>query len=52
VLDLTVGRFFLPDGENLAGHGIVPQVAARDNPRTPRDEALDTALKTLRSKIG
>jgi len=52
VLDLTVGRFFLPDGENLGGHGIVPQVKASDNPRTPRDEALDTALKTLRSKIG
>jgi carboxyl-terminal processing protease len=52
VLDLTVGRFFLPDGENLGGHGIVPQVKASDNPRTPRDEALDTALSTLRSKIG
>jgi carboxyl-terminal processing protease len=50
LLDLTVGRFFLPDGENLAGHGIVPQVKASDNPRTPRDEALDAALRTLRSK--
>jgi carboxyl-terminal processing protease len=52
VLDLTVGRFFLPDGENLAGHGIVPQVKAQDNPRTSRDEALDTALRTLRAKVG
>lgn len=52
VLDLTVGRFFLPNGENLAGHGIVPDVIARDNARTPRDEALDAALKTLRSKLG
>ncbi|HEX6460622.1 MAG TPA: S41 family peptidase [Thermoleophilaceae bacterium] len=50
VLDLTVGRFFLPDGENLAGHGIVPQVKAQDNPRTTPDEALNTALRTLLSK--
>jgi carboxyl-terminal processing protease len=50
VLDLTVGRFFLPDGENLAGHGIVPQVKAQDNPRTAPDEALDRALNTLLAK--
>lgn len=50
VLDLTVGRFFLPNGENLAGHGIVPQVKAQDNLRTTPDEALDTALRTLLSK--
>jgi carboxyl-terminal processing protease len=50
VLDLTVGRFFLPDGENLAGHPIQPQVKAQDNPRTTRDEGLDTALQTLLSK--
>jgi carboxyl-terminal processing protease len=51
VLDLTVGRYFLPNGENLAGHGIDPQVRASDNPRTVRDEGLDAALRTLRSKI-
>jgi carboxyl-terminal processing protease len=50
-LDLTVGRFFLPNGENLTGHGIDPQVAAEDNPKTPKDEALDAALKTVRDKI-
>ncbi|HEY2604253.1 MAG TPA: S41 family peptidase [Thermoleophilaceae bacterium] len=50
VLDLTVGRFFLPDGENLTGHGIVPQVKAQDNPRTARDEALNVALSTLLAK--
>jgi carboxyl-terminal processing protease len=50
VLDLTVGRFFLPDGENLAGNGIVPQVKAKDNLRTSRDEGLDTALQTLLAK--
>jgi carboxyl-terminal processing protease len=50
VLRLTVGRYFLPDGENLTGHGIVPQVPAKDNPHTNRDEALDAALRTRRSK--
>ncbi len=50
VLDITVGRFFLPNGENLAGHPIQPQVKAQDNPHTTRDEALDTALQTLLSK--
>ncbi len=53
-LDLTVGQYFLPDGENIGGRGvaegrgITPDVRASDNPDTPqRDEALDTALKQL-----
>ncbi|HEY1593982.1 MAG TPA: S41 family peptidase [Thermoleophilaceae bacterium] len=50
VLDLTVGRFFLPDGENLAGHGIVPPVKAQDNLHTTPDEALGVALRTLLQK--
>jgi carboxyl-terminal processing protease len=52
VLELVVGRYFLPHGENIAGRGIDPQVPARDNPKTPKDEALDTALNAVRSKIG
>jgi carboxyl-terminal processing protease len=50
VLRLTVGRYFLPNGENLTGQGIQPQVKAKDNPSTNRDEALDAALNTLLSK--
>ena len=52
-LDITVGEYFLPSGRNLGGggvkegRGITPDVSARDNPRTPRDEALDTALRVL-----
>jgi carboxyl-terminal processing protease len=46
-LNLTVGGYYLPDGENLANNGIEPGVKARDKPRTTRDEALPTALKTL-----
>ncbi len=50
-LDLVVGRWFAPNGENINGTGIQPQVAAQDNPKTPRDEALDAALNSVRAKI-
>jgi carboxyl-terminal processing protease len=56
-LDLTVGQYFLPNGENIGGKGvaegkgIVPDVRAQDDPRTPRrDEALDAALRTLAAR--
>lgn len=47
VLDLTVGSYYLPKGSNLAHNGIVPAVRVRDDPRTSRDEAVDTALRVL-----
>jgi carboxyl-terminal processing protease len=47
-LKLTVGEYFTPDGANLAKmRGIHPDVEARDLPKTPRDEALDRALRVL-----
>lgn len=52
-LDLTVGQYFLPSGRNIGGRGvsegdgIAPDVRARDDVRTRRDEALDAALATL-----
>jgi len=52
-LDITVGQYFLPSGRNIGGKGvregdgIKPDVTARDDPETPRDEALDAALRTL-----
>lgn len=52
-LDLTVGQYFLPSGDNLGGRGvsegdgIAPDVRAVDDPDTRRDEALDAALRTL-----
>jgi carboxyl-terminal processing protease len=49
-LKITVGSYYLPDGENLAGHGIVPPVKAVDDPKTKRDEALPVALHTLAGK--
>jgi carboxyl-terminal processing protease len=50
-LDLTVGRYYLPNGEPLPKGGIPAQVKAVDNPRTAKDEALPVALNTLLSKL-
>lgn len=53
-LDITVGEYFLPSGRNLGGggvkrgSGITPDVTAKDDPKTKRDdEGLDGALKAL-----
>jgi carboxyl-terminal processing protease len=52
-LDITVGEYFTPKGRNLGGGGpkkgagITPDVQAKDNDKTKRDEALDVAVKTL-----
>jgi carboxyl-terminal processing protease len=50
-LDLTVGSYFLPKGENLAHKGIAPTVPALDLPKTRRDEALPIALDVLAAKV-
>jgi carboxyl-terminal processing protease len=52
VLDLTVGRYYLPSGENISDKGIKPVVRARDNPDTERDEALPRALDELARRLG
>jgi carboxyl-terminal processing protease len=50
-LDITVGEYFLPSGRNLRaggvkrGAGVTPDVNAKDDPKTPRDEALLAALR-------
>ena len=51
-LDLTVGEYFTPSGRNLTARdgekgGIAPDVPARDDPDTRRDEALEVALDTV-----
>jgi carboxyl-terminal processing protease len=52
-LDITVGEYFTPSGRNLGGGGpkkgagITPDVPAKDNTKTKRDEALDVAIKTV-----
>lgn len=50
-LDITVGSYFLPAGDNISQKGIQPEVRARDNPETERDEALPVALDTLRAEV-
>jgi carboxyl-terminal processing protease len=50
-LKLTVGEYFTPDGTNLAGEGVQPDVPARDRPRTQADEGLDRALEVLAESL-
>ncbi len=47
ILDLTVANYYLPGGETITKKGIKPQVRAKDDPKTRRDEALPVALDTL-----
>ncbi|HYI81190.1 MAG TPA: S41 family peptidase [Thermoleophilaceae bacterium] len=47
LLDITVGQYFLPNGENIGDKGVKPTVKARDDVDTDRDEALPVALDTL-----
>ncbi len=54
-LDITVGEYFLPSGRNIGsgvetGDGIAPDVEARDDPRTERDEALRVAVRQVAGK--
>jgi carboxyl-terminal processing protease len=49
-LKLTVGEYFTPEGVNLAGDGIEPDVPARDLPGTAADEALRRALDVLATR--
>jgi carboxyl-terminal processing protease len=51
-LKLTIGEYFTPDGVNLGGNGIDPDVRARDRPGTVRDEAHDRALEVLAGEQG
>ncbi len=47
LLDLTVGEYFLPGGENIGKKGVTPTVKAKDDPKTDRDEGLPVALRAL-----
>jgi carboxyl-terminal processing protease len=50
-LDLTVGQYYLPSGENIGGKGILPTVKAKDEPKTRRDEALPVAVRAVIAKL-
>jgi carboxyl-terminal processing protease len=51
VLDLTVANYYLPGGKTISTRGIEPDVRARDNPDTDRDEALPKALDALAREL-
>jgi carboxyl-terminal processing protease len=51
-LDLTIGEYFTPDGVNLAGKGVHPDVRALDDPHTKADEGLRKALRVLLREVG
>jgi carboxyl-terminal processing protease len=50
-LDLTIGEYFTPDGTNLAGMGVRPDVRALDDPQTKPDEGLQRALEVLAGEL-
>ena len=55
-LDITAGQYFTPKGRNLGGKGvetgkgIIPDVKAKDDPKTPKDEGLDRAAAVVDAK--
>jgi carboxyl-terminal processing protease len=49
-LHLTVANYYLPGGRTIGTDGLKPQVRARDDQKTRRDEALPKALDTLLEK--
>jgi carboxyl-terminal processing protease len=56
-LDITVGEYFTPNGQNLGGGGvregggIQPNVYALDNPHARGDQALTVAERTVAEKV-
>ncbi len=50
-VDLTIGEYLTADGVSLAGEGIKPDVRAVDDPKTPRDEGLQRALRALAPEL-
>jgi carboxyl-terminal processing protease len=56
-LDITVGEYFTPNGQNLGGGGvregggIQPNVYALDNPFPRGDQALTVAERTVAEKV-
>ncbi|HEY2936680.1 MAG TPA: S41 family peptidase [Gaiellaceae bacterium] len=49
-LKLKTGRYLTPIGTDISGVGVRPDVIAPDNPRTPRDEGLQTAVDVLTNR--
>ena len=43
-LKLTIASYYTPDGTDLDKKGIVPDIEAKDDPKTKKDETLERAL--------
>jgi len=56
-IDITVGKYFSPNGHNLGGGGarpgpgITPNVYASDDSETTTDQALAVAERTVAGKV-
>jgi carboxyl-terminal processing protease len=56
-LDITVGEYFTPNGQNLGGggvregRGIKPNVYAYSSPNSPTDQALVAAERTVAARV-
>jgi carboxyl-terminal processing protease len=55
-LDITIGQFFTPTGQNLGdgvhqGTGIVPNIEAPEDSHAPGDEALTVAERTVAAEV-
>ncbi|HZR95566.1 MAG TPA: S41 family peptidase [Gaiellaceae bacterium] len=46
-LELTIARYYTPSGRDISNVGVAPQIHAVDDSRTPKDDALATALRVL-----
>jgi carboxyl-terminal processing protease len=46
-LHMTIAGYLTPDGRDINHNGIAPTLTVVDNPKTPRDEALDRAVQYL-----
>lgn len=47
-LSITNLKYLTPNGYDLNGKGIAPDINVKANPKTPEDEQLERALKELR----
>jgi carboxyl-terminal processing protease len=47
LLQLTIARWYSPDGEWYQGRGVSPQIEASDDPATPADELLQRGIELL-----
>jgi carboxyl-terminal processing protease len=56
-MDLTVGEYFLPSGRNLGGGGVKrgagvqPDIAAKDDAKTPADEVVGAGVRQLAATL-